>query len=403
MKALNRVLVLISVCALSMMSCRKKSDDDSTASSQPTTVTGALALATTTLSAAIPGQDSTELRNFSESKLNAASFTIADLTATQFDSTAIGTNAAYFSTPKSYLKYIINKDEDVDPEDGMGLIARFKQKISSGMCPILAQFPDADSNGVPDVGTGVITLPNFSDDAVKAALLLKCPGMNAASLENASGVNVGYGVTDVSKEDGSLYSVKGTISFGNTGSINNVFYFLGDGKNSRFAFAELPSSNGLVGDRGGDGSFTLFDFDGNTMRFDFFGGENDGHYRIFYDSSTRDTTMFAWTKMGGNQINYLGLRGNRKETEVAFSITSSGSTETLTNGQACVDVSASTPAFKAAPAAGKCGSASVIDFSSTPGVLTYTGVQTATADNFTSKVVPQFSSSDEVFTSKLLP
>jgi hypothetical protein len=304
----------------------------------------------------------------------------------------------YFTTAQTYIQYVLNKAVDTDPSDGMGLISRFKQKIASLMCPIVGLHPDANADGIPDVGTGTLVLPNFADPAVVASITSKCPEVNAASLVGASGTTIGYVVTDVSGESGSQYSIKSVIDMGNNGSPDNIFYYKADGAVIRFAFAEVSPANIT--------SITLFEFDGTTLKFDFHGGNQDGHYRMIYNTSTKDVTVYSFNKNDANNLVYMTLIGNRSSETAALTLTArKAASDVISNGQGCITATGSTFPWSANFTSGGCGSIVGASFAIAPGVLTFseaftsTPIPTASFDH-TDKIL--FSNAAEVLTAALI-
>jgi len=355
-----------------------------------TTLAGVMTTASTQLNAAVPG--SATLLQSTKSPTGFKPF--ADLTESAYNTTNVQIfGSGYFATPKEALQYILNKAEDTNPEDGMGLIARFKQKIINGMCPIVALHPDADNNGIPDVGSGTITLPDFTSETVIASLQEKCADLDTTGLAGASGRVIGYAVTDVSGETGSQYSIKSTISFSNNGTNDNVFYFKADGSVIRFAFAEVNSE-----EEESSGAATLFEYDGTNLKFDYYSGGQDGHYRMLYNTSTKDVNLYAWLENSATQSLYMGVSGNRAKSVGAYSLTAVvEGTTVINNGQACVDLDSAAKTFSAAPTAGTCDSSAVIDFATAPAVVAKSQAMSISEENFTSSVKPLFSTAAQVF------
>jgi hypothetical protein len=305
--------------------------------------------------------------------------------------------SGYFTTPKTLVQYVLNKAVDTDPGDGMGLINRFKQKIVSGMCPIIGLHPDADGNGIPDVGTGTFTLPNFSDASVRSSIEAKCPNANVDSLVSASGATIGYAVTSVAAESGSLYDIKSVIDFGNDSTTDNVLFFKADGKVIRFAFGEVDS--GFID------SASLFEYDGTTLKFDFHGGNQDGHYRLLFNNTSKDFSIYAHVKNDANNRAFFSLVGNKNNTIAAMTMTAikSGST-VVNNGQACVQTASTTFDWDSNFSGGGCASVAGASFATTPAVVALTeafqgSIATASFD-FTDK--PLFSTSSDILTSAII-
>jgi hypothetical protein len=347
--------MLLGLSVISLIGC-SKSSDSAPAGPSPleTGLAGVISTATSKLTEAVPGGDALS-----------SSLSSSAIIQTEYGSTDIQIfSAQHFTTPQTYVQFILNKAEDVDPNDGMGLINRFKQKIVSGMCPIVGLHPDANSDGLPDIGSGTFVLPNFSDSAVAASIVAKCPGANVASLANASGATIGYTVTDVSGEAGSQYTIKSVIDFGNDGSPDNVLYYKADGSIIRFAFVEVDSSTISGG--------SLFEYDGTTLKFDFHGGNQDGHYRMLYNGSTRDIALYAFNMQDSNNLVYMSMVGNRTVSTAALTLTAKKSgTNVVENGQACVTATGSTFPWSANFSSGTCGSITGSDFTSAPAVVAF--------------------------------
>jgi hypothetical protein len=343
------MIVVISLVITS--ACSKSSDTTSAAATLDTSITGVISTATEKITEGIPGGD----------VLASSVSTLGDIGA-GYGSTDIQIfGSGYFNTPQTFVQYLLNKAEDLDPGDGMGLINRFKQKIVSGMCPIIGLHPDANSDGIPDIGSGTFVLPNFSDSTVAASIVAKCPGANAASLNGASGVTIGYAVTDVSALAGSEYSIKSVIDFCNNGSTDNILYYKADGSVIRFAFVEVDTS--IIE------SAALFEFDGTTLRFDFHGGGQDGHYRMLYDGSTRDISLYGMVKKDASNKVYMSMVGNRKESLAAVTLSAlKANVAVVSNGQACVTVTGDTFPWDSNFSSGACGTIVGSDFATAPAV-----------------------------------
>lgn len=380
--------MLLSLAAISLIGCTKSSDSSSTGGATlEKGLAGVIQTATSKLTEATPGGEALS-----------ALVSIQGNIQSEYSSTDIQIfGPGYFTTPQTYVQFILNKAEDVDPTDGMGLINRYKQKIVSGMCPIVGLHPDADSDGLPDIGSGTFVLPNFSDSAVEASILEKCPDANVASLANASGATIGYTVTDVSGEAGSEYAIKSVIDFGNDGSPDNVLYYKADGSVIRFAFAEVSSS--VIS------SAAFFEYDGTTLRFDFHGGAQDGHYRMFYNSSTRDSSLYAFNMQDSNNLVYMSMVGNRKDSTAAVTLTAKKSgTTVVDNGQACVTSTGSTFPWSDNFSSGKCGTVTGSDFSTAPAVaaLSQAFENSKALSSFTSADKILFTNAAEVLTSAIM-
>lgn len=366
-----------------MLTVACSSSDDSSGLSQ--NLSGVVTSAVSTLNEAVPG-----------SQPSALILPRADI-QTEYSSADVNILGGYFTTPQSYVQYILNKATDTDPGDGMGLINRFKQKILSGMCPIMGLHPDANNDGIPDVGSGTFTLPNFSDSTVQANILADCPSADVASLVSASGATIGYTVTDVSALTDSQYTIKSEIDFGNDASVDNVLYFRANGAVIRFAFVEV-SSNTID-------SATLFEFDGTTLKFDFHGGNQDGHYRMLYNRSTRNISMYAHVKNDNNNKLYMSLVGNKSLSTAAMTMTAVKSSVTVVNnGQACITVSGTTFPWASNFASGGCSTITGSDFSSAPAVVAiseaFEGSLAISLFDHTDKAL--FSTNAEVLTSAII-
>lgn len=373
------------------------SSEAPTAAPLGTSLSAVMSTASTKLAEAVPGVAASAV-SLRKQKLNKGQInflTQSDMTAAQF-STSLNVGALnYFTTPATLVDYIIEKDADVDPTDGMGLINRFKQKIISGMCPIMNMFPDANGNGIPDVGTGTLTVPDFTSATVVAAFEAVCPGVNTANLVQASGRQVAYTVEDVSASTGSLYDIKVQISMGGGA---NIFYYRADGKVMRFVFME---ADGTAASDGAE--FAFFEYDGTTMKFEMYSGHQDGHYRMLYNSSTKDITLYAHLMNGANSPTkrvYMALVGNRATSVAALTLSGDATAyggDTVTNAQACVDVSGSSSAWSSAPVSGKCGTIDAIDFSTEPAAATAAYSYAGTVANMGVTYQALFTTRGEVF------